>query len=115
MRNANHTRKNKHFVMETSHINSARSNNSSLTSNGANGSLHGAAKTDMEIINVNNPNYIPSKHSSHSVRPDSARYRLLQDLRHTNLTNLVNESSDAVNRRQAEVDISKIILFYKIV
>lgn len=108
MLNTGHSRKKKHLHMETSNINSARSNNSSVTSNGASGSLHGAAKTDMEIINVNNPNYVPSKHSStlDSVRPDSARYRLLQDLRHTNLTNLVNGTEDAmeINRKQAEVD-----------
>ncbi|XP_037806960.1 probable E3 ubiquitin-protein ligase bre1 isoform X2 [Lucilia sericata] len=103
------TRKNKQLNMETSNINSARSNNSSLTSNGAHGSLHTAAKTDLEIINVNNPNYVPSKHSANTVRPDSARYRLLQDLRHTNLTNLVNGSEDVleINRKQAELESAR--------
>lgn len=100
-------RKKKNFTMETTHVNSARSNNSSLTSNGANSSsLQGAAKTELEIINVNNPNYVPSKHSAPAVRPDSARYRLLQDLRHTNLSNLINSSAEdaiEINRRQAEV------------
>lgn len=111
-------RKKKNFSMETSHANSARSNNSSLTSNGANSSLQGAAKTELEIINVNNPNYVPSKHSAPAVRPDSARYRLLQDLRHTNLSNLINSSAEdaiEINRRQAEVFLWDIkYIFYVI-
>ncbi|XP_046810567.1 repetitive organellar protein [Lucilia cuprina] len=107
--NSRATRKNKQLNMETSNINSACSHNSSLTSNGAHGSLHAAAKTDMEIINVNNPNYLPSKHSGQTVRPDSARYRMLQDLRHTNLTNLVNGSEDVleINRKQAELESAR--------
>lgn len=103
--------------METSHINSARSNNSSLTSNGANGSSYGTAKTEMEIINVNNANYIPSKHSNHSLRPDSARYKLLQDLRHTNLTNMINDSPEhamEMNKRQAEVKIPRSYNVFRI-
>lgn len=106
MLNTGQNRKKNTFNMEPFNTNSARSNNSSVTSNGNIDGPHSTNKTDMEIINVNNPNYVPSKHSGQTIRPDSARYRLLQDLRHTNLTNLLNSNNDdamEINRRQAEV------------
>ncbi|KAM7342074.1 uncharacterized protein ACRADG_009618 isoform 3-T4 [Cochliomyia hominivorax] len=109
LNNAQH-RKKKNLNMETSNVNSARSISSSLTSNGANSSLQGATKTDLEIINVNNPNYVPSKHSASVVRPDSARYRLLQDLRHTNLNNLINSTAEdamEISRKQAELESAR--------
>lgn len=57
-------------------------------------------KTDLEII-VNNPNYVPSKSTT---RPGSTRHKLLQDLRHIELSNII--TGDGVlerNRHSAEV------------
>ncbi|XP_055852976.1 uncharacterized protein LOC129916826 isoform X2 [Episyrphus balteatus] len=59
-------------------------------------------KTDLEII-VNNPDY-----EIKSPRPGSARHRLLQDLKHTEISNIVN--NDGVterNRRNAEIEMAK--------
>ncbi|XP_055905309.1 uncharacterized protein LOC129940836 isoform X2 [Eupeodes corollae] len=59
-------------------------------------------KTDLEII-VNNPDY-----EIKSPRPGSARHRLLQDLKHTEISNIVN--NDGVterNRRNAEMEMAK--------
>lgn len=106
MLNSSQNKKNNSLNMESFNTNSARSNKSSVTSNENIAGSHGTNKTEMEIINVNNPNYVPSKYSGQTIRPDSARYRLLQDLRHTNLTNLLNSSAEdamEINRRQAEV------------
>lgn len=59
-------------------------------------------KTDLEII-VNNPDY-----EIKSPRPGSARYKHLQDLKHTDLSTMVN--NDGVterNRRNAEMEMAK--------
>lgn len=100
----------KRLNMEARNINSARSNNSSLTSNAANEPVRNTGKNDLEIISVNNPNYLPSKHSNQFLRPDSARYRLLQDLKHTNLGSDCTEDVLETNHRKLEVKYINICL-----
>lgn len=53
--------------------------------------------TEMEII-VNNPNYEPPKHTD--TRPGSTRHKLLQDLRHTELSKMMFD--DAIQNRNQE-------------
>lgn len=62
-------------------------------------------KTELEII-VNNPNY-----ETKNVRPGSSRHKLLQDLRHTDISKMINtETVSERNRRNAEVSSCNFFL-----
>lgn len=60
-------------------------------------------KTDLELIVNSNPNYVPPK-----IRPDTTRQKLLRDLGHVELSNIV--TGDGImerNLRSAELETAR--------
>ncbi|EDW76100.2 uncharacterized protein Dwil_GK14847 [Drosophila willistoni] len=61
-------------------------------------------KTDLELIVNNNPNYVPPK----NIRPGTTRHKLIQDLGHVELSNIVTGNGIMErNMRSAELETAR--------
>lgn len=112
MLNARQGRKSKFIRHEEEpskpNVDSAGSHNSSTTSNGTILYIHGNPRPDTNLKSTDS--HIPlGDDSLSSARSSSSRYKLLQDLRHTNLANMINRTNEdelELNRKQAEVNMA---------
>lgn len=68
--------------------NESTASNRSISSNDSESAYY-RSKSTIDNYNINNVNYVPAKYSNRA-KPGTARYKLLQDLYHSKLADIIN-------------------------